>query len=183
MRDIPATIQEALDRLSTLVVLRAPDQMEIELGTSDALVAARYELVKFYASLFHAVSEVESIVLRSKKNKVFFTLKAKMLDEMFQDPNRQNERFESVLKIVRAQKPPEKAESLERMHHDLLEKMQQELHECFRALEQHMQKRLAEVEQRVVASVQDILPIIIREEMRKALAEQKSSIVEDGRPR
>ena len=59
------------------------------------------------------------------------------------------------------------------MHRELLAKTQQEMRGCFRTLEEGMQKRLEQVEQRVVASVRDILPGIIREEMRKLLVEQQ----------
>jgi hypothetical protein len=52
---------------------------------------------------------------------------------------------------------------------------------CFQKLEEGIQKRLEEVEQRVIASVRDILPGIIREEIRKLLIEQKVSASLDDR--
>ena len=67
------------------------------------------------------------------------------------------------------------------MHSELLVKMQQEMRGSFQALEEGMQKRLEEVEQRVVASVRDILPDIICEEMQKLLIEQKGSADLDDR--
>jgi hypothetical protein len=182
MRDLPATVQEALDRLSTLVILRAPDQMMIEHRSSDAFAAARYVLVELYAFLFQAVSELEAIVLRSKRNKLIWAVKGKPFDDIFERLTSQNEKFESYIKIAQVQEPPVNAAILDGIHHDLLDQTQQDLRECFQTLEMSIQQRLEELEQRVVASVQDILPSIIREELRKALAEQRSSVGEVNRP-
>ena len=55
---------------------------------------------------------------------------------------------------------------LSRTHREPLVGMQQEMHRDFQRLEESMQKRLEEVEQRVLASVRDVLPGLIREEMR-----------------
>lgn len=100
--------------------------------------------------------------------------------EMVKGVEQQNERVENLMKVIRLQEPS--ADVLFRqMHSELLAKVQEEMRGSFLKLEESMQKNLEVVEKRVVASVQDILPGIIREEMRKLLAEQKRSAGPDNR--
>ena len=167
-----------LYRLSTIIVLRAPDQKTIEHGTSDALVVARHELVEFYALAFQLLMEIGFPRFR-KFTEIFSG--SKMIDKMIGKVLEKNELFESVMKMARLQEPSMEATLLGRMHRELLANMQQEMRGCFQTLEEGMQKRLEEVEQRVVVAVQDMLPRIIREEMRKLLVEQKSSAGLDDR--
>lgn len=179
---VQSAIEEMLYRLSIIIVLHASDQKAIEHGTSDALVAARHELVECYALAFRVVTELESMVSRSASKVMYLRLFGlKMIDGALEKIERQNERFESVMVLARLQEPSTEAALLGRMHRELLAKVQQEMRGCFQTLEEGMQKRLEEVEQRVVASVRDILPGIIREEMRKLLVEQKGSAGLDDR--
>lgn len=85
------------------------------------------------------------------------------------------------MKVIRLQEPSTDVVLLRQIHSELLAKMQEEMRVSFLKLEESMQKNLEEVEKRVVASVQDILPSIIREEMRKLLTEQKRSASPDNR--
>jgi hypothetical protein len=55
----------------------------------------------------------------------------------------------------------------------VLRKTRDEIREGFRTLDGDMQKRMTDLEHRVVASIRDILPGIIREEMGKLLGEQR----------
>jgi hypothetical protein len=179
---VQSAIEKILYRLSIIIVLRASDQKAIEHGTSDALVAVRHELVECYALAFQVVTELEPMASGSLSRMMFsFAFVPKMIDGVLEKIERQNERFESVMKMARLQEPSAEAALLGRMHRELLAKMQQEMRGCFQTLEEGMQKRLGEVEQRVVASVRDILPGIIREEMRKLLVEQKGSAGLDDR--
>lgn len=97
----------------------------------------------------------------------------KNIDGLLREIERQNKGFELAMKMARLQEPSAEAVLLARLHRELLAKMQQEMRGCFQTLEEGMRKRLEDVEQCVVASVRDILPGIIRDEMRKLLVEQK----------
>ena len=156
----------------------------IEHGTSDALEAARHELVEYYALAFQMVIESETALSRSTPRAWYLLGKVKLpghVKRLLASIEEQNTRFELVMKTARLQEPSPEAALLDPMHRELLAKMQQEMHGHFQMLEEGMQKRLEEVEQRVVASVRDILPGIIREEMRKLLLEQKGSAGLDDR--
>jgi hypothetical protein len=178
---VQSTIEEMLYRLSIIIVLRTSDQKAIEHGTSDALVAARHDLVECYALAFQVMTELERIVSRPNFWRVSSALGPKMIDGVLEKIERQNERLESVMKIARLQEPSMEAVLLGRMHRELLAKMQQEIRGGFQILEEGMHKRLEEVEQRVMGSVRDILPGIIRKEMQELLVEQKGSAGLDDR--
>lgn len=85
--------------------------------------------------------------------------------------DRQYERFESVMRIARLQQLSS-AEAAGEMQHELLKRTRKEVREGLQALDEDMQERLAGLEHRVVASIRDMLPGIIREEMHKVLAGQ-----------
>lgn len=160
--------EDVLYRLSIIISLRASDQKTIEHGTFDALVAVRHELVECYALAFRMVAELDLSF-----SKPLLRLSFLSLDKTLEMIKQQDERFESVMKMARLQEPSTEAALLDQMYRELLAKMQQEMRGCFQTLEESMQKRSEEVEQRVVASVREILPGIIREEMRKLLVERK----------
>ncbi|KFZ06683.1 hypothetical protein V501_07178 [Pseudogymnoascus sp. VKM F-4519 (FW-2642)] len=171
-RTIDTPEMEILGMLSHTIALRAIDQKAIEHSTSDDVAAARHELVACYALAFGIVAETEWTKTNPMRTmaipRIRFDIK-----EMVVGIQQQNKRVENLMKIVRLQEPSAEVVLLGQMHSELLAKMQKEMRGCFQTLEESMQKNLEEVEKRVVASVQDILPGIIREEMRKLLAEQK----------
>ncbi|KAL9070784.1 MAG: hypothetical protein Q9157_005686 [Trypethelium eluteriae] len=154
--DPQSAIQETLYRLSTIIVLRTSDQNAIEHGTSDAMMMTELDRLLF------SRSNVKDVRIRPSD-----------ISMMLEGVEQQDKRFESVMKMARLQEPFTEAALLDRMHRELLAKMQQEIRGCFQTLEEGMQKRLEEVEQGVVASIGDRLPGIILEEMRKLLVEQK----------
>jgi benzoyl-CoA reductase/2-hydroxyglutaryl-CoA dehydratase subunit BcrC/BadD/HgdB len=86
--------------------------------------------------------------------------------------HRQHERFESVMRIARLHELSS-ADAAKEMQHELLRKTRDEIREGFRTLDEGMQKRITDLEHRVLASIRDILPGIIREEMGKLLGEQR----------
>lgn len=169
-------IVEGLYKLSITISLRALDQKEIEHGTSDDLLAARHGLVECYTLAFQAVAVFGGVAARRPLRR--FLSEAM---EIVEGVEQQNERVENLMKVIRLQEPSTDVVLLRQMHSELLAKMQGEMRGSFLKLEEGMQKNLEEVEKRVVASVQDILPGIIREEMRKLLAEQKRSAGPDNR--
>jgi hypothetical protein len=126
-------------------------------------------LVETYALAFHVVME---LILISRRYRIVSSL---AINSILKVMIEQNERFESVMKLARLEEPSAEAALLGEMHRELLAKMQQEMRGGFQTLEDGMQKRLEELEQRVVTSVREILPGIIREEMRRLLVEQKDS--------
>lgn len=158
-----------LHKLSIIIALRTSDQKAIEHSASDHLVAVRHELVETYALAFHVVME---LILISRRYRIVSSL---AINSILKVMIEQNERFESVMKLARLEEPSAEAALLGEMHRELLAKMQQEMRGGFQTLEDGMQKRLEELEQRVVTSVREILPGIIREEMRRLLVEQKDS--------
>ena len=183
---IHSAIQEMLSRLSMIISLRASDQKMLEHGTSDALVPVRHALVECYAMAFQVLTRLEpprygakSIYFRIWFNHSGFKSE---IHELLESVERQDKRFESVMKIARLQEPSTDAALLHRMHADQLTITRQEMRACFLGLEGGMRERLEEMEQRVVASVRDILPGIIREEMRKLLLEQKGPAGLDDQP-
>lgn len=163
-----------LYKFGVTITLRSLDQKAIEHSTSDDFIAVRHELVECYALAFQVV--MESGLLNSRMRlKMLLSPHRYNIGRMIEGVERQNERVENLMKIIRLHEPSTEALLLGQMHRELLAKMEQEMRGCFQTLEESMQKNLAEVEKRVVASVQDILPGIIRDEMRKLLAEQKGS--------
>lgn len=155
------------------MALRTLDQKMIEHGSSETLATARHELVKLYALSFRAVTELEFVLGRFNRTKLMFAFKKTMFDELLANVEEQNARVESIMNMARLSEPTLDAALIDRTHNDLLTKMRQELDEHFQTLEHGMQQRLEEVERRIVASVQDMLPGIIREEMRRVFAEHQ----------
>ncbi|KAH8657654.1 hypothetical protein BX600DRAFT_499745 [Xylariales sp. PMI_506] len=175
--EFQSVIYEAIYKLSILVIQRASDQKVIEHSTSENMMTARHELVEYYNVAFRVVMQLSMMATQSQMNRFKrFLIKpeSNQINELLQKLEEQNERFELVMKMVRDQEPSTE-DTLGKMQHALLASMQQEMRESFQTLEDGMQKRLAEVEQRVVASVRDMLPAIIREEMRKLLVELKEA--------
>lgn len=78
------------------------------------------------------------------------------------------------MRIASLQQPSD-ADTTIKMQYELLEKTQQEIREGLQTLEDNMQKKLADLEHRVVEFVRDMLPRIIREEMHKLLVEQRDN--------
>ena len=156
-----------------MIISRAPDQKAIEHSNSDALVAVRHELVECYALAFDVVAELDSF-----RPMIVFEHSINRLRERIE---RQNESYDSVMKIARLQEPLLEAAFLDPMHRHLLVQMQDEMRRCFQKFDTSMQQKLEEVEHRVVVSIRDILPSIIREEMQKLLAEQEGSTSLDDR--
>ena len=175
-----------LYRLSIIISLRASDQKMLEHGTSDALVAVRHALVECYSMAFQVLTRLEPLVFRAKNKFLLILCNSNGLqpeiDKLLESVERQDKRFESVMKIARLQEPSTEAALLHRMHADQLTITGQEIRACFHELEGGMRERLEEMEQRVVASVRDILPGIIPEEMRKLLLEQKGPAGLDDQP-
>lgn len=102
-------------------------------------------------------------------------------NRMMGEFQRQREKFESVMRMSRLQEPSDAhivtegsgTDTANKMQHTLLEESQQCILESFQSPEEDVQKSLAGLEQRVLESVRDMLPAIIREEMHKLLAEQR----------
>ncbi|KFY65475.1 hypothetical protein V496_02547 [Pseudogymnoascus sp. VKM F-4515 (FW-2607)] len=113
-----------------------------------------------------------------KLSRFFVSEKAINAKGMVKGVEQQNERVENLMKVIRLQEPSTDVVLLRQMHSELLAKMQEEMRVSFLKLEESMQKNLEEVEKRVVASVQDILPGIIREEMRKLLASRSVQLAQ-----
>lgn len=167
-----------MDSLSVSISHMAYFQKTIEHGTSDELLAARHELVNCYALALELVYRGLDYLVISKRNRItamFLAFKGdqwvdfqRYLDEI----QRGSERVESLVRITRLQEPFN-ADTASKMQHELLEKTQQGVQEVFRTHEENMQKELASLEHRIMESVRDMLPGIIREEMRKLLAEQR----------
>lgn len=128
-------------------------------------------MVKCYVLAFEVVSQSSQ---QLKKRSRFFLFKQMQGSrwEFMDGFDRQVERFESVMRLARLQGPSE-TDTVSKLHDELFKKTQQEIRVGMQTLEEGMQKRLEDLEHRVVQSVQDILPGIIREEMRKLLAEQR----------
>lgn len=179
-RTIDTPEMEILGMLIHTIGLRAIDQKAIEHSTSDDVAAARHELVACYALAFGIVAETEWTKTNPMRTMAIPRIRSD-IKTMVERIQQQNERVEDLMKIVRLQEPSAEVVLLGQMHSELLTKMQKEMRGCFQTLEESMQKNLEEVEKRVVASVQDILPSIIREEMRKLLAEQKGLAGVDNR--
>ena len=156
-------------RLSIIILLRASDQKAIEHGNSDALVAMRHELVECYALAFRVVTELESMLSDPFSSIFFRSRMEKSLENALEKVEQQNKRFESLMKLAR---PPEPS---------IAAALLGEMRGCVQTLEEGTQKRLEEAEQHIVASDRDILPAIIREELRKLLVEQKDSVGLDHR--
>lgn len=171
-------VHDMAEKLCTIMALRALDQKMIEHGDSETLASARHELVKLYALSFRAVAELELVLGRSNRTKLMFAFKKPVFDDLLANVEDQNARVESIMNVARLSEPQLDAALIDRTHTELLTRMREELDGHFHMLEQGMQQRLEEVERRVVASVQDMLPGIIREEMRKVLAEHQSSTSE-----
>ena len=94
-----------LYRLSIIIALRASDQKVIEHGTSDAMVFVRHELVECYALAFRVVTESEAIIYHATSRLTHsfrFEFEPK-IHMMLEEIERQNERFESVMKMARLQ--------------------------------------------------------------------------------
>ncbi|KAK7701472.1 hypothetical protein SLS64_010216 [Diaporthe eres] len=173
-------LDQMMDSLSVSISHMAYFQKIIEHGTSDELLAARHELANCYALALELVYRGLETLARSKRRKLsamFWAFKGdqrvdfqRYLDEI----QRGSERVESLVRITRLQEPFN-ADTASKMQHELLEKTQQEVREVFRTHEEYVQKELASLEHRIVDSVRDMLPGIIREEMRKLLAEQREN--------
>lgn len=140
-------------------------QKEIEYGTSsDDFLVARKELVKCYTSAF----EVASRCIQRRLKRESQGVEGDYLDEF----HTQYGRFESVMRIARLQNSSV-ANTAGKMDHNVLNKLRQEIREGFQIHEEETQKELAGLENRIVESVRNMLPGIIREELRKLLAEQR----------
>ena len=81
--------------------MRASDQKAIENGTSDVWVAARHELVECYVLAFQALMDFG---FTFRVNFTFMS-EPKTIDGVLEKIERQNERFESVMKMARLQEP------------------------------------------------------------------------------
>lgn len=165
-------LDKNLNRFSISVVQLAASQKAIEHGTSDDLLAARHEMVKCYALAFEVVSK--SLQQLPKRRASLWKQMNGARWDFLEEFHRQSESFESVMRIARLQEPSD-ADTVSKLHDELFKKTQQEIREGLHTLEEGMEKRLADLEHRVVQSVQDLLPGIIREEMRKLLAEQRQN--------
>lgn len=172
---LAAELDKNLNRFSISVVQLAASQKAIEHGTSDDLLAARHELVKCYALAFEAVRKsLQQLPKRSRSSLYVWKTMNGARRDFLEEFHRQSESFESVMRIARLQEPSD-ADTVSKLHDELFKKTQQEIREGLQTLEEGMEKRLADLEHRVVQSVQDLLPGLIREEMRKLLAEQRQS--------
>lgn len=168
-----AQLGRELDRFILSVVQLTSSQKAIEHSTSDDLLAARHEMVKCYVLAFEVVSQSSQQLKKRSRSFLFKQIHGARW-EFMDGFDRQVERFESVMRIARLQEPSD-TDTVSKMHDELFKKTQLEIREGLQTLEQGMQQRLADLEHRVVQSVQDILPGIIREEMRKLLAEQRGT--------
>lgn len=159
-----------MDDFGVTMLQFVSSQKEIEYGISNHLLPARKELVKCYALAFEVASRYinqRQMRGRASYGHVLSTIGGDGLKEF----RAQHERFESVMKEARLEEPffsnlAKKAE------HDALQKVRQEMREGFQALDEDTQERLTSLEHRVVGSIRDMLPGIIREEMHKVLAGQ-----------
>lgn len=178
-RKIAHELDLKMDGLSVKILQMASSQKSIEHGTSDGLRIARLELVKCYALAFEVVSQGLKRLKFRNRSRMMVALLMKgdnMLgtQQLLDEFQRQHERFESLMKIASPQEPFDADTSI-KMQQEMLDKTQQEIREGLRAVEDGMQKRLADLEHRVVESIRDMLPGIIREEMRKLLVEQREN--------
>lgn len=170
---LASELDKNLNRFSISVVQLAASQKAIEHGTSDDLLAARHEMVKCYALAFEVVSKSSQQLPKRGRSSLWKYMNGARWG-FLEEFHRQSESFESVMRIARLQEPSE-ADTVSKLHDELFKKTQQEIREGLQTLEEGMEKRLADLEHRVVQSVQDLLPGIIREEMRKLLAEQRQN--------
>lgn len=129
-------------------------------------------MVKCYALAFEVVSK--SLQQLPKRRVSLWKQMNGARWDFLEEFYRQSESFESVMRIARLQEPSD-ADTVSKLHDELFKKTQREIREGLQTLEEGMEKRLAELEQRVVQSVQDLLPGIIHEEMRKLVAEQRQN--------
>lgn len=128
-------------------------------------------MVKCYALAFEVVRKtLQQLPKRSRSSFLWKQMNGARWD-FLEEFHRQSESFEAVMRIARLQEPSD-ADTVSKLHDELFKKTQREIREGLQTLEEGMEKRLANLEHRVVQSVQDLLPGIIREEMRKLLAEQ-----------
>ena len=158
----------------------------IEEGTSNALVTVRNELVGLYALAFQVIEDLEQNVFHLRQNsmKASAVWPYSKIDvrKMLEGIESRNERLKMVMEIARPQNQDQglsrEGALFDRMHRELSAGMQQEVHRGFQTLEESIQNRLEQVEQRVIVSVRDVLPGIIHEEMRNL---QKDSASSDDR--
>lgn len=159
----------------TMIQLSSSEKA-IENDTSGHLLAARHELVKCYSLglevLSRALQQQQDQQTKKVAQLVFRrAFELDLLDEFLG----QCENFESVMRIGYLQGPSSTPAASE-MLPELLKQMRKEIREGFQNLDDDMQKRMADLEHRVVASIRDALPGIIRDEMRKCLDEQRKDV-------
>ncbi|KAK7731919.1 hypothetical protein SLS63_005217 [Diaporthe eres] len=170
-----ADFDENWDRFSLTMVKLASSQKVIENGPPDDLIVARLELVKCYTLALEAVSEALCTVERQHGSRFIRSLNDRPSGwERLADFQQQSERVESIMRLARLERPFD-GDRASKVQHELLKTTQQEIRNSFRTHEEGMQKGLAVLEHRIVDSVRDMLPGIIREEMRKLLAEQREN--------
>lgn len=154
-------------------------QKTIEHDSSDELLAARHELVNCHALAMELVSRGSKLVRLGLS-------KGRMIKALFWPPRRDKlvdlqRRLDEIIRLyesvavmrVAHLQEPFNADTAGKMQHELLEITQQEIRAGLRTHEENMQNKLASLEHRIVESVREMLPGIIREEMRKLLAEQR----------